>query len=246
MSPKSITKRTLFNTAPTSHNVSKRAISRSTPAITSRQADNSLAKCYEAVTPACVRALYSISMPDINREPNPDNSLGIYEAADYYYQQDLDDFFTAYASSIGFEIPNGTHPVLNGIDGGAIGVPWNSSINSTLHNILPTLPPNTSLFITEVLAHQESELDFTVAYPIVYPQTITLYQLLDPFQSSINQAGGYEDFLDAIDGVSAKLAGSRKSLIICSPIALTPTEIRLAMFYPLMEVSLTELLQIPA
>ena len=195
-------KRTLSNGRPVPHEVSARTISQ--PAITSSENNNSssLAQCYQAVTPACIRALYNISIPDLDRQPNPDNSLGIYEAADVYYQQDLDDFFSTYAPSIGFRIPNGTHPVLKGIDGGEIGTPWNSSLNDTLYNVLSGLPQNVSVEITEVFSHQESELDFGIAYPIIYPQTITLYQMLDPLESTLFQSGGYEDFLDAVDGVN--------------------------------------------
>ena len=51
----------------------------------------------------------------------------------------------------------------------------------------------------------ESDLDFQLAYPLIYPQTITLYQTDDlnyatnPNSTSL---GGFNTFLDALDGVS--------------------------------------------
>ncbi len=236
-------KRTLSSDRPVSPGITAPTISRPTITFSDDKNASSLAQCHEVLTPACIRALYNISIPNVDRKPSPDNSLGIYEAADVYYQQDLNDFFSEYAPSIGFKIPNGTHPVLKGIDGGGIGTPWNSSLNDTLYNILPDLPRNISVEITGVFAHQESELDFGIAYPIIYPQTITLYQVLDPLESTPFQSGGYEDFLDAIDGVSAKSLQYKQHLTRCSHTARTRTRIRVATIPPTMGISLTIWLQ---
>ena len=54
----------------------------------------------------------------------------------------------------------------------------------------------------------ESDLDFQLAYPLIYPQTITLYQTDDlnyatnPNSTSL---GGFNTFLDALDGVGTTL-----------------------------------------
>jgi len=95
--------------------------------------------------------------------------MGIYEAyANFLGQEDLNTFFTMY--NIG--IPNGTFPNVEPIN----GAPWGNYAN-----------PEGGL--------TETDLDFEMAYPILYPQELTLYQdisLLD-----------LDNFLNAIDGVSA-------------------------------------------
>jgi hypothetical protein len=54
----------------------------------------------------------------------------------------------------------------------------------------------------------EVSLDLQLAYPIIYPQTITLYQV-DDFIVQANQNDtytfGFNTFLDALDGVSSDL-----------------------------------------
>ena len=108
------------------------------------------------------------------------NSLGIFTAAgNHYAQEDLDMFFANYSSNI----PPGTHPIpdlINGAQG-------------------PT---------TVDQASTEADLDFEVAYPIVYPQNLTLYQL----------GGSFNSFLDAIDGVNICLS----FLSPFFPLSLTP------------------------
>ena len=71
----------------------------------------------------------------------------------------------------------GTHPTLNGIDGGSAPV-------------------------AVKLAGGESDLDFELAIPIIYPQTTTLYQTDDALYSSgnISTGGIFNTFLDALDG----------------------------------------------
>jgi len=58
-------------------------------------------------------------------------------------------FFAAYAPNV----PQGTHPVLESIDGGVAPVAIGSDYNSG-----------------------ESDIDFDLAFSLTYPQTITLYQ----------------------------------------------------------------------
>lgn len=109
---------------------------------------------------------------------NPANSLGIFEEGDYYAQEDLNLFF----KNLSLGIPQGTHPKPAFIDGATAPVPT---------------PDGGS----------ESDLDFELAYPIIYPQTITLYQTDDSYyvQNSSYNAGLFNTFLDALDGVCHKM-----------------------------------------
>jgi tripeptidyl-peptidase I len=76
------------------------------------------------------------------------------------------------------DIPNGTHPRYISIDGG----------------------------IGPGKGGDESELDLDCAYPIVYPQNVTLYQVDDAFYNNflppVKQvySGFFNTFLDALDG----------------------------------------------
>lgn len=128
--------------------------------------------CGSLITPDCISNLYQI--PEA-KTAQPGNELGIFEQSDSYSQEDLDLFFTKYSPWI----PNGTHPILNSIDGGKAPVPT-------------------------YYAGAESELDFELAFPIVYPQSITLYQTqVGNLNGSWEMPEGiFNPFLDAIDGVS--------------------------------------------
>jgi tripeptidyl-peptidase-1 len=110
---------------------------------------------------------------------NPNNSMGIFESElQFWTQLDLDLFFTNFTS-----IPNGTHPIAANIDGG-------QQATDDLYE-----------------AGGEVNLDLMLAYPIVYPQTITDYEV-DDFIVQANQNDtytfGFNTFLDALDGVSHK------------------------------------------
>ena len=96
-----------------------------------------LATCDQAITPACIRALYNFQAPAPNATVSSNNSLGIFEEGDYYAQDDFNAFFTTYTPYI----PNGTHPTLDSIDGGDAPV-------------------------GEDEAGGESNMDFQLAYPM--------------------------------------------------------------------------------
>ena len=83
------------------------------------------------------------------------------------YSQESLDAF--YATYIP-SIPNGTHPTDMSVDG---------ALNGTLEE------------------EGESDLDFQLAYPIIYPQNISLFQTNEGYNNGI-----FNIFLDAIDGVS--------------------------------------------
>lgn len=104
---------------------------------------------------------------------DPSNSIGIFEDGDFYAQEDLNLFFANYTSYI----PQGTHPIPAFIDGAV------APVNVTR-------------------AGGESALDFELAYPLIYPQQITLFQTDDINYSSgrLNSSGFYNTWLDGIDG----------------------------------------------
>lgn len=108
---------------------------------------NDLAKCNQVVTPGCIRALYGLpEEPEYpNGQPRPDNSLGIFEEGDFYLQEDLDLFYATFARNV----PTGTNPIPASIDGG--------------------LDPNPATGY----AGGESNLDFSLAIPLIYPQNTT-------------------------------------------------------------------------
>ena len=79
--------------------------------------------------------------------------------------------------SLAPEIPQGTHPTLDAIDGA----------------VAPTTVANN--------AGPESDLDFQISYPIIYPQNSILFQTDDPvYEANYTFEGFLNNFLDAIDG----------------------------------------------
>ncbi|KAJ5924991.1 hypothetical protein N7454_007630 [Penicillium verhagenii] len=101
------------------------------------------------------------------------NELGIFEGVgDVYAQEDLDLFFATLASGI----PSGTHPTLKAVDGAEAP---------------------TSLLD----AGAESDLDFQISYPLIWPQNSILFQTDDMvYEGNYTFKGFLNTFLDAIDG----------------------------------------------
>lgn len=94
------------------------------------------------------------------------NRLGIFEAdGDSYAQEDLDAFYSQYATGI----PQGTGPKVDLIDGATAPVDQGS-------------------------AGGESDLDFEIAIPIIYPQGTELYE------AAVQNNDIFNTFLDAVDG----------------------------------------------
>lgn len=136
--------------------------------------DSQLATCDVAITPACIQALYQFEPQSPHAKVSPTNSMGIFEDGDFYSQEDLNLFFANFTKYI----PAGTHPRPQFVDGAEAPV-------------------------AVADAGGESDLDFELAYPIIYPQTTTLYQVDDLFYSNNpnNTASGiFNTFFDAIDG----------------------------------------------
>ncbi|KAJ5973138.1 uncharacterized protein N7479_003056 [Penicillium vulpinum] len=101
------------------------------------------------------------------------NELGIFETiGDVYAQEDLNLFFSRLYS----KIPNSTHPTLKSVDGGQAPVDISH-------------------------AGAESDLDFQISYPIIWPQNSILFQSDDMYYEKHYTFQGFlNTFLDAIDG----------------------------------------------
>ena len=137
-------KRTITRNAASTPSRPRRKRSRLVPRYSN---STGLQSCGTAITPACLRALYNIPQASGSDE---ENALGIYEnQSDVYSQSDLDKFFAKYAP----QVPQGTHPSYNGIDGAPQPVQSGSP-----------------------LVTGESDVDFSIAYSLIYPQSIVLYQ----------------------------------------------------------------------
>jgi tripeptidyl-peptidase-1 len=76
--------------------------------------DTQLETCDTTITPACIQALYGFQAPDPHTYVSSNNSMGIFEEGDFYYQEDLNKFYHNFTSYI----KNGTGPILKSIDGG--------------------------------------------------------------------------------------------------------------------------------
>ncbi|KAJ5780090.1 hypothetical protein N7457_005250 [Penicillium paradoxum] len=127
--------------------------------------------CSLAITAQCIQKMYNISE---GHSATKGNELGIFEGiGDVYAQEDLDLFFSTLYSS---KIPTGTHPTLKSIDGG--------KAPAEIFN-----------------AGAESDLDFQISYPIIWPQNSILFQSDDMiYENDYTFKGFLNTFLDAIDG----------------------------------------------
>ena len=124
-----------------------------------------LERCNEQITPDCIRALYQFSA---GTTANSQNSYGIVEyTPQSYLPGDLDIFFSNFSTK-----QIGARPTLKSIDGGVL------------------LNTNQSFEI-----NGESDLDLQVAMSLIYPQTVTLFQVGD-----LIEGASFNNFLDAIDG----------------------------------------------
>ncbi|KUJ23903.1 putative alkaline serine protease AorO [Mollisia scopiformis] len=131
--------------------------------------DASTIPCYTAVTPDCLRTLYGIPKGSLKHKGN---EIGIFEDGDWYDQQDLDLTFAAISPNI----PNGSHPALEGIDGGIAPFSFDGFEQIGI----------------------ESLLDMSIIMPLVYPQTAVLFQVDD--LTALETSSGFGDtFLDALD-----------------------------------------------
>ncbi|KAI1855363.1 hypothetical protein JX265_006494 [Neoarthrinium moseri] len=140
------------------------------PALSTLHLGDDLSGCAKNFTPPCYRALYGIPA---HNPALPGNSVGLYESGDTYAQGDLDLFYAKYAPYI----PQGTAPTLASVDGGEAPVPQDSEYNTG-----------------------ESDIDIDIVSSLVYPQTITVYQVDDIPNIESGVPGFMNTFLDALDG----------------------------------------------
>lgn len=108
-----------------------------------------LSTCGNWITPACLKAMYSIPEAKYNQSVN---DLGVFEALNVYDQPSLDKYFSSYAPWV----PNGTHPNL-------------VSVNNA---------PGTKSTAPSFFQLTEADLDFDLAFSLIYPQSVTLYESL--------------------------------------------------------------------
>ncbi|OPB46007.1 protease s8 tripeptidyl peptidase [Trichoderma guizhouense] len=140
------------------------------PKLPKKSTPDDLSTCDQTITPECLQALYNFEAPDPHAKVSKNNSLGVFEQGDVYSQPDFNAFFAEYTPYI----PNGTHPALDSVDGAKAPVSQGN-------------------------AGGESNLDFELAYPIIYPQTTTLFQTDDAFYAQ-QFTGVFNTFFDALDG----------------------------------------------
>lgn len=131
-----------------------------------------LQNCGVNITPACIKALYDIPTAYLAQ---PENGMGLYEDYDAFAQEDISLFFQNFAKNV----PANTAPKVNSVDGGTA----------------PVAP-------SDVRNGAESDIDLDLSISLVYPQTLTVYQVDDLPNSSgeTNVAGFLNTFLDSIDG----------------------------------------------
>lgn len=121
-------------------------------AVGTKRDSTDLSNCYNVVTPACIRALCDLPLPDTSERVDNALSMGIFETGQTSSQEDLNEFFRSYAPYI----PNGTSPILASVDGG--GGP-----------------------VSQGNAGGEADLDFQVAYAVVFPQKLIMYSVDDAY-----------------------------------------------------------------
>ena len=127
--------------------------------------------CARNFTALCYRALYHLPFASI---PVPGNEAAVYESGDFYAQEDIDEYFKTYTPYI----KQGTHPKLEGVDGGTAPVPKDSPLNGG-----------------------ESDIDIDIVQSLIWPQTMVLYQVDDLHYETNSSVDGFlNTWLDALDG----------------------------------------------
>ena len=97
-------------------------------------------------SPPCIKALYDIPNAHLSQ---PVNVMGLFEEYDAYAQADIDLFFKYFAPNV----PQGTSPKVDSVDGGTAPVAASSVRNSA-----------------------ESDIDLDLSYSLIYPQTVRTCQ----------------------------------------------------------------------
>jgi len=131
-----------------------------------------LQNCGVNITPTCIKALYDIPTAHLDQ---PENAMGLYETYDAFSQGDISLFFENFAKNV----PADTKPNVISVDGGTA----------------PVAPG-------DVRNGGESDIDLDLSISLIYPQSVTVYQVDDLPNSSgeTNTTGFLNTFLDSIDG----------------------------------------------
>lgn len=131
-----------------------------------------LQACGVNITPPCIQALYHIPRANLS---DPQDAMGVFETYDAFSQQDINLFFENFAPWV----PTGTAPKVISVDGGTAPVAPQSVRNGG-----------------------ESDIDIELAYSLIYPQSVTVYEVDDLPNASgaTNVTGFLNTFLDSIDG----------------------------------------------
>ena len=133
----------------------------------------SLAHCDKAMTPACIKALYSI--PQKGPSPFPGNEIGMYEQSSPYSGWNAANIHDLLGNLT--DIPPSTQPVTIGLQGGATGPSPSEPYGSI------------------------DDFDLAVSLPIVYPQKVIMLETR--YDNPPGKVGNpMYDFLDAFDKVS--------------------------------------------
>ncbi|KAJ4158190.1 uncharacterized protein LMH87_008726 [Akanthomyces muscarius] len=144
-------------------------------------------KCNEVITPACIRAMYQIPTSS-GGAPVQNNVLGIFETeGDYYNQADLDEFISIAAQNITGK-PKPLKYLING-----------ATLDESRDD-----------------AGGESNLDFQMAVPIVYPQQTALYQIQYPKYGLEDFNYIFAQFQDALLGPYCGDNGDQGSGVDCN------------------------------
>jgi tripeptidyl-peptidase-1 len=131
-----------------------------------------LQNCGVNITPTCIKALYDIPTVSIAQ---PVNAMGLYETYDSFSDGDIKLFFENFAKNV----PPNTTPKVISVDGGSAPVAPGDARNGG-----------------------ESDIDLDLSISLIYPQTVTVYQVDDLPNASgeTGKAGYLNSFLDSIDG----------------------------------------------
>ncbi|OAA41838.1 alkaline serine protease AorO [Beauveria brongniartii RCEF 3172] len=146
----------------------------------------SLDECDQVITPACIRAMYKI--PSASSTIARNNALGIFETeGNYFNQADLNEFISIAAQNI----TGGLKPLKYLINGAQLDESRDA-------------------------AGGESNLDFQMAVPIVYPQQTALYQIQYPKYGLQDFNYIFAQFQDALSGSFCADNGDQGTGIDCN------------------------------
>lgn len=147
-----------------------------------------LANCNQYITPDCLRALYNFGNGTLSQ-----SSYGIVEyTPQAYLQSDLNLFY----ANLARQIPTGTAPTLDSIDGGVD--------QTTTQNFNTNGESDLDLEYAIALGQLSLRCLVTVTNNVstVYPQKVTLYQIGD-----LIEGASFNNFLDGIDSSYCTTAG---------------------------------------